>query len=85
MPTGTISKVRQIIRAEELINKVQTEVLDKGKFKMSAAEVGAIKLLLNKVIPDLKGVEVKLDATADINHNHMMVEFFDPSEDSKEA
>ena len=85
MPTGTISKAREIIRARELIEKVQGQVLDADEFKMSAAEVGAIKLLLNKVIPDLKGVEVKLDATADINHNHMMVEFFDPSEDSKET
>ena len=70
MPTGTISKVRQIIRAEELINKVQTEVLDKGKFKMSAAEVGAIKLLLNKVIPDLKGVEHSGSIDSEQTHKH---------------
>jgi len=58
MPTGTISKAREIIRSRELIEKVQAEVLDKDEFKMSAAEVGAIKMLLNKVIPDLKGVEL---------------------------
>jgi len=67
MPTGTVSKVRERIRAGELIDKVQAEVLDKPEFKMSAAEVGAIKMLLNKVIPDLKGVEHTGDVDLDMH------------------
>ena len=81
----TVSKLRERIRAGELIDKMQEALLDDDKPMLSSPEVGAIKCLLNKVIPDLKGVEVLIDGRADINHNHMMVEFFDPSEDSKKT
>ncbi len=70
MPTGTISKAREIIRSRELIEKVQAEVLDKDEFKMSAAEVGAIKMLLNKVIPDLKGVEHSGQIDSEVTRKH---------------
>ncbi len=70
MPTGTISKAREIIRSRELIEKVQAEVLDKDEFKMSAAEVGAIKMLLNKVIPDLKGVEHSGKIDSEVTRKH---------------
>lgn len=66
----TISQVRQIIKAEELINKVQDEVLSGGEFKMSAAEVGAIKMLINKVIPDLKGVEITGQIDSEVTRRH---------------
>ena len=70
MPTGHISKAREAIRAKELIDKVQGQVLDAKEFKMSAAEVGAIKLLLNKVIPDLKGVEHSGNIDSEITRKH---------------
>ena len=60
MPTGTISHARQIIKAAELIEKAQNSLLlpnNEDNPSLSAAEVGIIKVLLNKVIPDLKGVE----------------------------
>ncbi len=66
----TVSQVRKIIRSEELINKVQAEVLDKDEFKMSTAEVGAIKLLLNKVIPDLKGIEHSGNIDSEVTRKH---------------
>ena len=52
----TVQHLRDKIRAVELIDKAQGSVLD-GESKLSSADVGIIKLLLNKVIPDLKGVE----------------------------
>ncbi len=78
----TVSKVRERIRAGELIDKVQSEVLDKSEFKMSAAEVGAIKMLLNKVIPDLKGVEVQGQLQGDITHSLVQVEYVSSNESS---
>ncbi|MBT8450252.1 MAG: hypothetical protein KJO69_11205 [Gammaproteobacteria bacterium] len=53
----TVSKLRERIKAAELIDKMQEALLDDDKPMLSSPEVGAIKVLLNKVIPDLKGVE----------------------------
>jgi hypothetical protein len=70
MPTGTISHVRKIIKAKELIEKMQDAILDDDKPMLSAAEVGGIKVLLNKVIPDLKGVEHSGSIDGDVTHKH---------------
>ena len=44
--------------------------MDAEKFEMSTAEVGAIKLLLNKVIPDLKGIEHSGNIDSEITRKH---------------
>jgi hypothetical protein len=57
MPTGTVSKVRQIIKAQELIEKLQINALDDNAEPLHQNKLHAIKILLNKAIPDLKAVE----------------------------
>ena len=72
----TISQVRKIIKAKELIEYAQKNVLnpDPDEPDISAAKVGLIKLLLNKVIPDLKGVEISGDFRADVTHQLIQLE-----------
>ena len=65
MPTGTISKARQIINAEKLINLLQDNVLDPNAEPLNQNKLHAIKILLAKAIPDLKAVE----HTGDIDHD----------------
>lgn len=65
MPTGTVSHVRNIIKAEELIIKLQNSVLDPNIEALGQNEVNCIKILLAKAIPDLKAVE----HTGDIDHD----------------
>jgi len=65
MPTGTISKARQIIKAEELIIKLQNNALDDDAPPLHQSKLHAIKILLGKTVPDLKAVE----HTGDIDHD----------------
>lgn len=58
MPTGTVSKVREIIKAEELIKMLQNNVLDDNAKPLHQSKLHAIKILLAKSIPDLKAIEV---------------------------
>ncbi len=57
MPNPTRSKVREIIKAEELVNKLQNSVLDPNLEPLGQNEVNCIKILLNKCLPDLKAIE----------------------------
>ena len=68
--TQTVSKLRERIRAGELIDKMQEALLDDDKPMLSSPEVGAIKCLLNKVIPDLKGVEHSGSIDSEQTHKH---------------
>jgi hypothetical protein len=68
MPVGSASRCRELIKSEELINRAQDSVLNENTEDnppLTPAEVGVIKLLLNKVIPDLKGVE----HTGEVDHD----------------
>ena len=47
------------IRASQLLNRLDSFV--NGKVKLSAAQVQAARILIGKVIPDLKSVEVTGD------------------------
>ena len=84
MAYKTLSHVRDIIKAEELVKKLQDSILVEDTPALSAAEVGGIKVLLNKVIPDLKGVEVTGDLTGSIEHKLVQVEFV-AAEDIKDS
>ena len=66
----TVSKLRERIKAGELIDKMQNAVLDPDVPMLSSPEVGAIKCLLNKVIPDLKGVEHSGTIESEQSHTH---------------
>ncbi len=63
MPNPSLSHVRKIIKAEELINVLQDNVLDSEAEALSQNKVTAIKVLLAKCMPDLKAIE----STSNIN------------------
>jgi len=66
MPNPVRSHVRDIIKAEELINKLQNSVLDPKIKALGQNEVNCIKILLSKSLPDLKALEVKAEVSGDI-------------------
>ena len=72
MPAPALStlKLREMIKAEELIKHAQDSVIGDNPKPLSSAEVGVIKLLLNKVIPDLKGVEHTGTIDSEQTHVH---------------
>ena len=70
MPTGTRSKVREIIKAEELINVLQDNVLDKNAEALSQNKVTAIKVLLAKCLPYLKALEVSGQIDSEVTRKH---------------
>lgn len=69
MAAPTVSKIRERIKAGELIDKMQDAVLNPDTPMLSSPEVGAIKCLLNKVIPDLKAVEQTIDVKGSLDTN----------------
>lgn len=66
MPTGTISHVRNIIRAEDIIIKLQNSVLGENPTPLNQNEINTCKILLSKAIPDLKAVETSGSIETDI-------------------
>jgi hypothetical protein len=48
-------KTKQLIRASQLLNRLNSFV--NGEVELSAAQVNAAKVVIGKVIPDLKSVE----------------------------
>lgn len=70
MPTGTISQVRKIIKAEELINILQDNVLDKDAEPLHQNKLHAIKILLGKTVADLKAVEHTGTIDSEQTHVH---------------
>ena len=54
---------RKKIKAQQLINRLQKHI-DAGKPMLDATQVNGIKILLNKVLPDLQAV------TLDANVEH---------------
>ncbi|RKZ06995.1 hypothetical protein DRQ25_12655 [Candidatus Fermentibacteria bacterium] len=72
----TRSHYRNLIKAGELITLIQDDVFntDPDHKHMTPQRVNAIKLLLNKVLPDLKAVELSGDANNPIQTN-IAIEF----------
>lgn len=50
---------RQKIQASQLVNRLIKHV--EGEVEMTATQVNAAKALLNKIVPDLKAIEVELE------------------------
>lgn len=75
-------KLRDMIESEKLIKRAQDSVLKKDEPELTNAEVGVIKLLLNKTLPDLKGIEVQGQLQGDITHNLVQVEFIGSNQDT---
>ena len=70
MPTGTISQVRKIIKSEELVKLLQNNALDLDAEPFNQNRINAIKILLNKTIPDLKAVEHTGSIDSEQTHVH---------------
>ena len=73
MPTGTRSHVREIIKAEELINKLQNNALDDDAPPLNQNKLHAMKILLAKCLPDLKALEVSGDMNVDVTKRHRII------------
>lgn len=74
-------KLRDMIESERLIKRAQDSVLNKDEPELTNAEVGVIKLLLNKTLPDLKGIE----HSGNMDHNVIyrpIIKRFDGSTDA---
>jgi hypothetical protein len=65
------------IRASQLLNRLEAFV--NGKIKLSSAQVQAARVLIGKVIPDLKSVEVTGDPDKPVEMNrNLIVQFVTP-------
>lgn len=58
------------IRATQLLNRLNSFAL--GKVELSAAQVQAARIVIGKVIPDLKSIEVTGDPDRPIKHDHSL-------------
>lgn len=70
MPNPTRSKIRDLIKAEELVNKLQNSVLDPKQDALGQNEVNCIKILLNKSLPDLKALEHSGQIDSEVTRKH---------------
>ncbi len=67
-PSVTTQHLRDMIKSKELIQIAQDSLEEDGR-KLSSADVGIIKLLLNKTMPDLKGVEQTTTMEGSVTHS----------------
>ena len=63
-------RTREKIQASQLINRLTNHAL--GDLEMSATQVNAAKILLNKILPDLKAMEMTGTDGNPINLNHTL-------------
>lgn len=61
-------KTREKIRASQLINRLTDHALGDDEL-MSASQVNAARVLLNKILPDLKAMEHTGPDGGPMNHN----------------
>lgn len=61
-------RTRDKIKGSQLINALTKHVLEKKE--MSATQVQAAKILLSKVVPDVKSIEVTGKDGENIKHDH---------------
>ena len=76
-PSVTTQHLRDMIKSKELIELSQDSLMGDDPKVLSSAQVGIIKLLLNKTMPDLKGVEQTTTHEGTINHS-LEVNYVDP-------
>ena len=60
IPKPYPQKAREWIKAGKIMTKLNNHIL--GEEKMTSTQITAAKILLAKVVPDLKQSEVKVDA-----------------------
>jgi len=80
MPRGktavTTQHLRDMIDAEELIAIVLDNVTSPRKKPMNPSKMNGIKMLLNKVLPDLKAIEQTTTIEGEVDLN-ISVEFLE--------
>jgi len=55
-------KTKKLIQASQLINRLNSHAM--GEVEMTQSQVNAAKIVIGKVIPDLKSIEVSGNADA---------------------
>jgi hypothetical protein len=66
------------IRASQLLNRL--DLFANGKVLLSAAQVQAARIVIGKVVPDLKSIEVAGDPDKPLGTNmHHTIEFINPA------
>ncbi|HXC66181.1 MAG TPA: hypothetical protein VN638_02110 [Nitrospiraceae bacterium] len=74
---GHSKRDKDRIRASQLLNRLDS--FANGKVKLSAAQVQAAKIVIGKVVPDLKSVEMAGDPEKPIEaNNNLVVRFVTP-------
>lgn len=73
MPKGTVSHARRIIKAEEILEKLQDNVLDDSAEPIHQNKLRAMTVLLSKAIPDLKSIEHSGNIEGEVVHKHKVV------------
>jgi len=80
MPTGTpaksTKKLREMIKAEELIKILQDNAIHTRRQPLHQNRVNAINILLKKCLPDLKAIEQTTTIEGEIDLN-VQVEFLE--------
>jgi len=70
MPQG-VTKLsatwRERIKGGELITRLQSNALGMLKPPMTADQINSARILLNKALPDLRMLDIDLNATGDLN------------------
>ena len=70
---GTTSHVREMIKTEKLINRLQNSILDPDSEPLNQTQVSAIKVLLGKAIPDLRAIEHTGNVDGEVVHRHKVI------------
>lgn len=68
-------RTKERIRASQLLNRLNDFV--NGKCELSPAQVQAAKIVIGKIIPDMKAVEISGDPDRPIK-SQVLVEFIGP-------
>jgi hypothetical protein len=70
-------KTKDLIRASQLLNRLNSFAV--GKIEMSRAQVAAAEIVIRKVVPDLKAVELTGNGPNNEIVQKIVVEIVDPS------
>lgn len=63
-------KTKRLIQASQLINRLNSHAL--GEVEMTQSQVNAAKIVIGKVIPDLKSIELSGDADNPIAYSEVV-------------
>ena len=73
MAVKSRNDIRELIKCEELVKRAQDSVLGDNPKGLSTGDVGVIKLLLNKVLPDIKAIEHTGSVDGNVTKTHRVL------------